>query len=157
MEQPTPVLNAHNKAEYPPMHTAEHILNGEMSRRYGCGRAFSAHLEKKKSKLDYHLPEELSVAQIQDLERYVNEVIEKDMDVTQEFISHEEAQHRFDMARLPENTSEMLRVVHVGDVDECLCAGVHVAHTAEIGKFRISSTRWQDGVQRIVFRLDKTE
>lgn len=157
MEQPTPVLNAHNKAEYPPMHTAEHILNGEMSRRYGCGRAFSAHLERKKSKLDYHLPEELSAAQIQDLERYVNEVIEKDMDVTQEFISHEEARHRFDMARLPENTSEMLRVVHVGDVDECLCAGTHVAHTAEIGKFRISSTRWQDGVQRIVFRLDNTE
>ena len=23
-----PVLNQHNKAEYPPMHTAEHILNG---------------------------------------------------------------------------------------------------------------------------------
>ena len=25
-----PVLNQHNKAEYPPMHTAEHILNGTM-------------------------------------------------------------------------------------------------------------------------------
>ena len=25
-----PILNAHNKEEYPPMHTAEHILNGTM-------------------------------------------------------------------------------------------------------------------------------
>ena len=31
-----PILNAHNKEEYPPMHTAEHILNGTMVRLFGC-------------------------------------------------------------------------------------------------------------------------
>lgn len=54
------VINAHNKQEYPPMHSAEHLLNGEIARRYGCGRAFSAHLERKKSKLDYHLASPLT-------------------------------------------------------------------------------------------------
>lgn len=34
-----PVLNQHNKAEYPPMHTAEHILNGTMVKMFGCDRA----------------------------------------------------------------------------------------------------------------------
>ena len=29
-------LNEHNKAEYPPMHTAEHILNQTMVRMFGC-------------------------------------------------------------------------------------------------------------------------
>ena len=38
------IINEHNKQEYPPMHTAEHLLNGEIARRYGCGRAFSAHI-----------------------------------------------------------------------------------------------------------------
>ena len=32
-------LNAHNKAEYPPMHTAEHIVNRAMMNIFGCGRS----------------------------------------------------------------------------------------------------------------------
>ena len=153
MEQPT--LNEHYKAEDPPMHTAEHLLNGEMARRYKCGRAFSGHVERKKSKLDYHLPQPLSDAELRSLEDYINSAIAADVAVTEEFITQQEAMSRFDMSRLPEGASETLRVVHVGDYDQCLCAGAHVKHTAEIGTFRISSSRWQDGVQRLVFRLEE--
>jgi hypothetical protein len=147
-------LNEHNKQEWPPMHSAEHLLNGEMARRYGCGRAFSAHIERKKSKLDYHLPKAMTEEEIRSVETFVNHVIDADVKVTEEFISQEEAKSRFDMSRLPEGASEMVRVVHIGDYDECLCAGAHVAHTAEIGRFRITSSRYQDGVQRLVFKLD---
>ncbi|MCH5237954.1 MAG: hypothetical protein J1E95_09170 [Muribaculaceae bacterium] len=52
------------------------------------------------------------------------------------------------------NVSETVRVIKIGDYDECLCAGSHVRRTSEIGNFRITSTRYQDGVQRIVFKLD---
>ncbi len=149
-----PILNQHNKQEYPPMHSAEHLLNGEMARRYGRGRAFSAHVERKKSKLDYHLDKALTPDELQSLEQYVNSAIEADVEVTEEFISQEEAKSRFDMSRLPDEASEMVRVVHIGDYDECLCAGTHVKRTSEIGKFRISSSKWDNGVQRIVFRLD---
>ncbi|MEF2642819.1 MAG: hypothetical protein U0M50_02020 [Paramuribaculum sp.] len=147
-------LNEHNKQEWPPMHSAEHLLNGEMARRYGCGRAFSAHVERKKSKLDYHLPASLPEGDIRSLEAYVNAAVEADVQVWDELITQAEAMERFDMSRLPEGASEMVRVVHIGHYDQCLCAGAHVAHTAEIGRFRITSTRWQDGVQRIVFKLD---
>ena len=58
------------------------------------------------------------------------------------------------MSRLPEGASDTVRVVHVGDYDECLCARTHVKRTSEIGRFRITSSRYQDGVQRIVFKLD---
>ena len=51
-----PILNAHNKEEYPPMHTAEHILNGTMVKMFGCPRSRNAHIERKKSKCDYILP-----------------------------------------------------------------------------------------------------
>ncbi len=136
------------------MHSAEHLLNGEMARRYGCGRAFSAHVERKKSKLDYHLPASLPEGDIRSLEAYVNAAVEADVQVWDELITQAEAMERFDMSRLPEGASEMVRVVHIGHYDQCLCAGAHVAHTAEIGRFRITSTRWQDGVQRIVFKLD---
>ncbi len=148
------ILNEHNKQEYPPMHSAEHLINGEIDRRYGCGRAFSAHIERKKSKLDYRLSKPLTYDEIRSLEDYVNAAINADVDVTEEYITQQEAMDRFDMSRLPEGASETVRVVHIGDYDQCLCAGTHVKRTSEIGHFRISSSRYQDGVQRIVFRLD---
>ena len=153
-KQSTPEINQHNKQEYPPMHTAEHLLNGEIARRYGCGRAFSSHIERKKSKLDYHLPEALSDDEIKSLEEYIKEIVKKDLEVKEEFLSREEAMKRLDMSRLPENASNIVRVIKIGEYDECLCAGTHVTKTSEIGNFRITSTRYQDGVQRIVFKLD---
>ena len=148
------ILNEHNKQEYPPMHTAEHVLNGEMARLFGCGRAFSAHVERKKSKLDYHMPRPLTDEELHSLEKYVNSVIAADVAVTEEFITQAEAMNRFDMSRLPDGASDIVRVVHVGEYDQCLCAGAHVARTSEIGRFRISSNRYLDGVQRLVFKLD---
>jgi alanyl-tRNA synthetase len=147
------ILNEHNKQEYPPMHTAEHLLNGEMARRYGCGRAFSAHIERKKSKLDYHLPQPLTDADLRSLEDYINAIVAEDVEVTEEFITQAQAMQRFDLSRLPEDASDTVRVVIIGKYDQCLCAGTHVKHTAEIGEFRISSSRYEDGVQRIVFKL----
>lgn len=149
----TPILNEHNKQEFPPMHTAEHLLNGEMARRYGHGRAFSAHIERKKSKLDYNLPKALTPEELTSLEDYINGIVKEDVEVTEEYISQSEAMDRFDMSRLPEGASETLRVVHIGSYDQCLCAGTHVKHTGEIGTFRITSSRYADGVQRIVFKL----
>ncbi len=154
MEENSVVFNAHNKEEYPPAHTAEHILNGTMDRLYHCGRAFSSHVERKKSKLDYHLPIPLTSQQIADLELRVNEVINRNLEVWSEVALKSDVSNRFDLSRLPQDASETVRIVHVGDYDECLCVGLHVRTTSEIGRFRISSSRWQEGVQRLVFRLD---
>ena len=87
-------LNEHNKKEYAPMHTAEHIVNGEVARRFGCGRAFSAHVERKKSKLDYRMARAMSSEELTSLEEYVNGVIRADVEVTEEFLSQAEAMER---------------------------------------------------------------
>ena len=42
-------LNGHNKQEYPPMHTAEHILNQTMIRMFGCERSKNTHIESERS------------------------------------------------------------------------------------------------------------
>lgn len=149
------ILNEHNKQEYPPMHTAEHIVNGEVARRFDCGRAFSAHVERKKSKLDYRMERAMTPEELKSLEDYVNGVIRADVEVTEEFLTQAEAMERFDMSRLPEGASDTVRVIRIGDYDQCLCAGAHVKRTSEIGRFYISSSRFQDGVQRIVFKLDE--
>lgn len=148
-----PALNAHNKEEYPPMHTAEHLLNGIMAKRYSHGRAFSAHVERKKSKLDYHLPQPLTEEELRSLEDYVNSVVAEDVEVTETFITQAEAMQMFDLSRLPDDASETVRVISIGDYDKCLCAGTHVKRTSEIGRFRITSSRYENGVQRLVFKL----
>lgn len=146
-------LNAHNKQEFPPMHTCEHIVNRTMINLFGCGRAVSAHIERKKSKLDYAIPQPLSDEDIIKIEETVNSVIAQHLDVTTEFITQKEAADRFDLKRLPENASDTVRIVKVGDYDECLCIGLHVNNTSEIGTFKIISHDYNDGILRIRFKL----
>lgn len=146
-------LNTHSKQEFPPMHTCEHIVNRTMINLFGCGRAVSAHIEKKKSKLDYAIPQPLSDEDIVKIEETVNSVIARHLDVTTEFITQKEAADRFDLKRLPENASDTVRIVKVGDYDECLCIGLHVNNTSEIGTFKIISHDYNDGILRIRFKL----
>ena len=85
----------------------------------------------------------------------MNEVIGRHLDVTTEFITQEKARGRFDLQRLPDDASQTVRVVKVGDYDECLCIGTHVANTAEIGTFHIISHDWDEAEKRwrIRFKL----
>ena len=86
----------------------------------------------------------------------MNEVIGQNLDVSVEFITQAEAQNRFDLTRLPENASETVRVVKVGNYDECLCIGLHVSNTSEIGTFKIISHDWDDERKRwrLRFKLE---
>lgn len=147
------VLNNHNKQEYPPMHTAEHLLNATMDKMFGCGRAVSAHVERKKSKCDYLFVEPLSEEQIRAVEDAVNAAIAVDYPVTYEFVSRKEVETMVDLSRLPEDASETLRIVRIGDYDMCPCVGLHVASTKEIGQFVIISHDFSEGRLRLRFKL----
>jgi Ser-tRNA(Ala) deacylase AlaX len=129
MEQP--ILNAHNKQEYPPMHTCEHILNQTMVRMFGCSRSRNAHIERKKSKCDYTLQQAPTEAQISELSRKVNEIIDLHLPVTIDFMPREEAGKIVDLSKLPEEATDTLRIVRVGDYDACACIGQHVENTSE--------------------------
>ena len=148
-----PILNEHNKQEYPPMHTAEHILNQTMVRMFGCPRSKNAHIERKKSKCDYLLPACPTADQMQDIEDKVNEVIKQHLPVTVEFCSREEVPQDVDLSKLPEEASNLLRIVKVGNYDTCACIGIHVNNTSEIGTFKIISSDFENGRLRIRFKL----
>lgn len=152
MEQ-EPIINEHNKQEYPPMHTAEHILNQTMVRMFGCPRSRNAHIERKKSKCDYQLAEAPTAEQVAELEARVNEVIDRHLDVTVEFVDRDHVPPEVDLGKLPADASETLRLVRVGDYDVCACAGTHVQNTAEIGQFKIISHDFNDGTWRVRFKL----
>lgn len=150
-----PILNAHNKAEHEESHSCEHILNGTMVKMFGCPRSKNAHIERKKSKCDYLLDNEPTVEQVAALEAKVNEEIAKNHDVTVEFMSRDEAAKIVDLSKLPEDASETLRIVRIGDYDACACIGAHVSNTSEIGTFKIISHSFADGVWRLRWKIIK--
>ena len=148
-----PILNAHNKAEHEESHSCEHILNGTMVKMFGCPRSKNAHIERKKSKCDYMLDNEPTAEQVAAVEAKVNEEIAKNHDVTVEFMSRDEAGKIVDLSKLPEDASETLRIVRIGDYDACACIGAHVSNTSEIGSFKIISHSFADGVWRLRWKV----
>ena len=134
----TPILNEHNKQEFPPAHTAEHILNQTMVRMFGCTRSRVNHIERKKSKCNYDLPTCPTEEQIREVEAEVNRIIQEDLPVTSRYVTRDEVPASIDLSKLPADASETLRLVR---------------RTGEIGSFRISSTSFNEGNFRIVFRV----
>ncbi|MDY5033610.1 MAG: hypothetical protein SO064_03885 [Prevotella sp.] len=149
-----PILNSHNKEEHRPSHTAEHLLNQTMVRMFGCERSKNAHIERKKSKINYNLDVCPTQEEIAEIERKMNELIASDMPVTYEFVTRDNIPDGVTLDRLPEDASETLRLVRIGNYDICPCIGQHVESTGEIGTFRITSTSYTDGSFRIVFKVN---
>lgn len=135
------------------MHSAEHILNQTMVAMFGIERCFSAHIEKKKSKCDYHSDRALTSEEVGHVEERVNEIIAADLPVTEHFTTRSESRARFNLDRLPQHMDDAVRIVAIGDYDACPCVGPHVRSTKEIGLFRIISTSFEKGVLRIRYKL----
>ena len=104
-------LNAHNKEEFPPAHTAEHLLNQTMIRMFGCERSTNAHIERKKSKISYILDHKPSRHEEKEIEKRMNELIDEDLPVTFEFVTRDNIPDDVSLDRLPDDASETIRLV----------------------------------------------
>ena len=142
MEQP--ILNEHNKEEFPPAHMAEHLLNQTMIRLFGCERSRNAHVERKKSKITYILERKPDRHAEKAIEKRMNELIAEDMPVTYDFVTRDNIPEGVHIDRLPEDASETIRLVRIGDYDICPCIGKHVRSTSQIGRFELLGTNWDE-------------
>ena len=145
------ILNEHNKEEFAPAHTAEHLLNQTMIRIFGCERSFNAHIERKKSKMSFHLNHKPSRQEEKDIERQMNELIGADLPVTFEFVTRNDLPEGITLNRLPNNASDTIRLVRIGEYDVCPCIGKHVRSTSQIGRFELLGTNWDE--QEHSFRI----
>lgn len=144
-------LNVHNKEEFPPAHTAEHLLNQTMIRMFGCERSSTAHIERKKSKISYILDHKPDRHEEKEIEKRMNELISEDMPVTYEFVSRDNIPEDVSLERLPSDASDIIRLVHIGDYDVCPCIGKHVRSTSQIGRFEMLGTNWDE--EKRTFRI----
>lgn len=138
------ILNEHNKDEFAPAHTAEHLLNQTMIRMFGCKRSTNAHVERKKSKITYVLDHKPSRKDEKEIERRMNELIEEDLPVKYRFVTRQNIPDNVELTNLPDDASETIRLVYIGDYDVCPCIGKHVRSTSQIGRFELLGTNWDE-------------
>ena len=137
-------FNEHNKEEFPPAHTAEHLLNQVMIRLFGCERSYNAHIERKKSKMSFHIDHKPTRQEEKDIEREMQRLIEEDLPVTFEVVPLSELPEGIRADRLPSDVSDSIRLVRIGDYDVCPCIGKHVRSTSQIGRFEMLGTNWDE-------------
>jgi len=136
-----------------PMHSAEHILNQTMIQKFNCNRSFNNHIEKKKSKCDYYFERNLTNQEIEEINLKVNEIINQNLEITEQFLTYEQAGLKFDLSKLDKEQNQTVRIINIGNYDQCVCSGEHVNSTKEIGKFMLTTSTYENNILRIRFKL----
>jgi alanyl-tRNA synthetase len=132
-------------------HTATHLLHAALRRVLGEHVHQQGSLvSPERLRFDFAHSGPLSSAEIEEVERLVNEAIWSNDEVCPRQMGYREALDRGAMALFSEKYGEVVRVVEIPGVSMELCGGTHVRTTGEIGLFRIvSESGVAAGVRRI--------
>ncbi len=139
-------------------HTATHIIISAAREVLG-EHIWQSGAQKgvENARLDISHYKRIGRDEIKAIERRANELVLEDIPVEKEELTRDEAEKRFGFelyqGGVPQ--SDIIRVVHISDVDDYdaqACGGTHVHRTSEVGAIKILKTqRIQDGVERLVY------
>ena len=132
-------------------HTATHLLHkalqivlGEHATQKG------SNITTERLRFDFSHPEKMTKEQLQQVEDIVNEQIKRDLPVTCEEMTLEEAKKSGAMGLFESKYGEKVKVYTIGDFSKEICGGPHVTHTGELGHFKILKEESSSaGVRRI--------
>mgnify|MGYP002881688639 CR=1 FL=1 len=129
------------------MHTSQHLVSAVINEMHGSDTVGNQ-IGSEKSRIDFK-PLSASQSQINEIEDKVNDYINKDLKIkiSEELRSNLEnnPEIRSSMSsglwkRLPSSVKQ-LRVISIGHIDVCPCAGTHVRSLREIGKVEFTGKK----------------
>jgi alanyl-tRNA synthetase len=121
-------------------HTATHLLHAALRERLGTHvRQAGSAVRPDKLRFDFTHGQALAPEELRDVEERVNEWVKASRPVRWMNMNRAEAEELGAMALFGEKYGEWVRVVEVDGVSRELCGGTHVANTAEVGIFKITS------------------
>ncbi len=119
-------------------HTATHLLHAALRERLGThARQAGSAVRPDKLRFDFTHGAAVTPEELRDVENRVNEWIKASRPVRALQMDRAEAEAIGAMALFGEKYGDWVRVVEVDEVSRELCAGTHVANTAEVGIFAI--------------------
>ncbi|MFA6366380.1 MAG: alanine--tRNA ligase, partial [Candidatus Hydrogenedentales bacterium] len=109
-----------------------------------------SNITTERVRFDFSHPAPMTKKEIAKVEEIVNEQIRRDLPVTMEMMSLDEAKAAGAIALFGEKYESVVKVYTMGDFSKEVCGGPHVAHTGLLGKFRIQKEQSSSaGVRRI--------
>lgn len=119
-------------------HTATHLLHkalqivlGEHATQKG------SNLTVERLRFDFANPQKVTPEQLKQVEDIVNEQIQRDLPVTCEEMSLEDAKASGATGLFANKYGDKVKVYTIGDFSKEICGGPHVARTGNMGHFRI--------------------
>jgi len=142
---------ADHSVETARLHTATHLLQAALRKILGNHvEQRGSNITAERLRFDFSHPDKVTPEQLAEAERLVNEAIDRDLPITCEEMSLEDARQTGAMGLFGNKYGERVKVYTMGDVSKEICGGPHASHTGELGGFKIlkeeSSSR---GVRRI--------
>jgi misacylated tRNA(Ala) deacylase len=138
-------------------HTAMHVLCGVVWLDYGAS-VTGGNMEPLRGRMDFEF-ERMQKELVQEIEKRINEEVEKDHPVTSRILPREEAFQIPDLIRtkinlLPEGIQEV-RVVEIKGLDLQADGGTHVRNTSEVGRIKIVDYKSKGAInKRLVVALE---
>ena len=93
---------------------------------------------------------QLIFPEIEKVENLVNEQIKRDLPVTCEEMSYEDAKKSGAIGLFTDKYGDRVKVYTIGDFSKEICGGPHVTHTGDMGRFKIKKEESSSsGIRRI--------
>ncbi len=101
-------------------------------------------------RFDFGSPAAVPGGVLMDVEQKINEVLSRELDVSAEVMSMDEAKKQGAIAEFGEKYGDRVRVVTIGDFSKELCGGTHVHNTAQLGLVKLlGESSIGSGVRRV--------
>ena len=139
------------------LHTATHLLHQALRTVLGThvGQKGS-NITPERLRFDFTHDAPMTADQVQQVEDIVNSVIARDLPVSFETMTIEEAKAQGAIAFFESKYGEQVKVYSVGDFSKEVCGGPHVTSTGAMGHFKIQKEQSSSaGVRRIKAVLEK--
>ncbi len=121
-------------------HTATHLLHAALRATLGTHvRQAGSAVRPDKLRFDFTHGSRMSPDELETVERQVNEWIKASAPVRAMEMARSDAEELGAMALFGEKYGDWVRMVEVEEISRELCGGTHVANTAEVGIFKITS------------------
>jgi len=133
------------------LHTATHLLHKALQTVLGPhALQKGSNITPERLRFDFTHPEKMTPEQIAQVEKIVNEQIARDLPITLETMTIEEARAKGATALFNAKYGEQVKVYTAGDFSMEVCGGPHASRTGELGKFKIQKEESSSaGVRRI--------
>ena len=132
-------------------HTATHLLHQALRTVLGDHvKQSGSNITEERLRFDFTHPQKMTKEEIQKVEDLVNEQIQRDLPVTCEEMSYEDAKKSGAIGLFTDKYGDKVIVYTIGDFSKEICGGPHVTHTGDMGRFKIKKEESSSsGIRRI--------